>query len=349
MFKNALLASALGLSVYALASGASASHRPMGWYVAVEGGANWIDDGDVQFQAGPVLVTNWEAEFDSGWAVFAEVGYRWENNWRLELEGGWRQNDVDCISFGGPCIPGNWGDVSQFTQMVNIVHDIDISPRTALSIGIGFGGNFVDVDTPFPLRDDDDFAIAGQALVQLTHELDERVDFILTYRFMTSDDPEFKLFGAGFPTVEFENQNHSLTVGLRFDLQEDAVPMVEAPPGPPPPPPPPEVKQFIVFFGFNKTNLTREAMAVVDEAAEAAIRGGFVSILVTGHTDTVGSARYNQMLSERRAHVVKRALVGHGIRPDAITAEGRGETILMVQTPDRAMEARNRRATIDIN
>ena len=110
---------------------------------------------------GPV---NWEAEFESGWAAFVEVGYRWESNWRLELEGGWRQNDVDCISFGGPCIPGNWGDVSQFTQMVNIIHDIDISPRTALSIGVGFGGNFVDVDSPFPLRDDDDFAIAGQGI-----------------------------------------------------------------------------------------------------------------------------------------------------------------------------------------
>ena len=90
-------------------------------------------------------------------------------------------------------------------------------------------------------------------------------------------------------------------------------------------------------------------MAVVSEAVETAIRGGFVSILVTGHTDTVGSVRYNMILSERRAHVVKRALVNRGIRPDAITAEGRGETVLMVQTHDREMEARNRRATIDIN
>lgn len=348
MLKNALLASALGLSVYALATNAAAGHRPVGWYVGVEGGVNWIDDADVQFQAGPVLITNWEAEFESGWAVFAEVGYRWENNWRLELEAGWRENDIDCISFGGPCIPAAWGEISQFTAMVNVLHDIDLTARTTLSIGLGFGGNFVDVDTFFPLQDDDDFAIAGQGLVQLTHELSERLDFVLTYRYMVSDDPEFELFGP--PTVEFENENHTLTVGLRFDLQADAAAYVEpVTTTEPPPPPPGEPRQFIVFFGFNKSHLTREAQAVVEEAAEAAIRGGFVSILVTGHTDTVGSSRYNQVLSDRRARVVKRALVKQGIQPSAITAEGRGETVLMVQTGDREMEARNRRATIDIN
>ena len=340
----------MGVSIYALSAQAEAGRRPMGWYVAVEGGGNWIDDGDVQFQAGPVLITNWEAEFDSGWAVFAEVGYRWENNWRLELEGGWRENDVDCISFGGPCVPGAWGDVSQFTQMINIMHDIDISPRTSLAIGIGFGGNFVDVDTPFALRDDDDFVIAGQGLIQLTHELDERLDFILTYRYMTSDDPEFKLFGPGLPSVEFENENQSLTIGLRFDLQADAQPLVEGPVGPPPPPPPPmEPRQFIVFFGFNKTALTRDAMEVIRQAAETAMREGTAAILVTGHTDTVGSQRYNQQLSERRAHVVKRALANNGIRPGAIIATSRGETMLMVQTGDGAIEPRNRRVTIDLD
>jgi len=347
MLKNALLASALGLSVYALATNAAAGHRPVGWYVAVEGGVNWVDDGDIQFEPGPGP-TNWEVEFESGWAVFADLGYRWPNNWRLELEAGFRENDVDCISFGGPCIPGAWGEVSQFTAMVNVLHDIDLTARTTLSIGLGFGGDFVDVDTPFPLQDDDDFAIAGQGIAQLTHELSERLDFILTYRYMVSDDPEFDLIGPG--AVEYENENHTLTIGLRFDLQAEPAAYVEpVTTTAPPPPPPSEPRQFIVFFGFNKSHLTREAQAVVEEAAESAIRGNFVSIVVTGHTDTVGSAKYNQKLSERRAGVVKRALVNQGINPRAITAEGRGETILMVQTGDREMEARNRRATIDIN
>lgn len=346
MLKNALLASALGLSVYALATGAEAGHRPVGWYVGVEGGANWIDNADISFNTGPAV---FEAEFESGWAVFAEVGYRWENNWRIELEGGWRENEVDCISFGGPCIGGNWGDVSQFTQMVNVIHDIDISERTALSVGLGIGGNFVDVDVPFAfLRDDDDYVLAGQAIFQLTHELTERLDFVLTYRYMTSDDPEFRLFAP--VSVEYENENHTVSIGLRFDLQADAAPMREPVTSMPPPPPPmDEPKQFIVYFGFNKANLDRRAIEVVQEAAATAMRVGFVSILVTGHTDTIGSARYNQRLSLRRARAVSRALVDEGIPPQGITTVGKGETELLVQTGDREIEPRNRRATIDIN
>ncbi len=346
MLKNALLASAMGLSIYALATGAQAGHRPAGWYIAAEGGANWIDDADVSFATG---LTNWEAEFESGWAVFAEVGYRWQNNWRIELEAGWRENDIDCVSFGGPCVPGPWGDVSQFTQMVNVMHDIDLNERTALSVGIGVGGNFVDVDTPFPLADDDDYVFAGQAILQLTHELSERLDFVLTYRYMTSDDPEFRVFGLG--KVDYENENHTVSVGLRFDLQADAAPeMIEPVTTVPEPPPTPEApRQFIVYFGFNKSSLDRAAMEVVRDAAETAIRSGFVSILVTGHTDTVGSASYNQRLSNRRARAVTKALVAKGIPSKAISSVGVGETELLVQTGDREMEPRNRRATIDLN
>jgi OmpA-OmpF porin, OOP family len=346
MLKNALLASALGLSVYALATGAEAGHRPHGWYIGVEGGANWIDDADVDFHSGGGGVTTFEAEFESGWAVFAEVGHRWENNWRLELEAGWRENDVDCINFGGGCVPGAWGDVSQFTQMINIVHDIDLTPRTALSIGLGFGGNFVEAESVF--LDDDDYVLAGQALVQLTHELTNRLDFVISYRYMRSSDPEFDFAGPAF--IEFENENHTVSVGLKFDLQADAAPvMVQEETRVPPPPPPSEPKQFVVYFGFNKVNLDARAQAVVEEAAATAIRGGFVSILVTGHTDTVGSSKYNTRLSTKRANVVKKGLVRQGIDPNAIEAIGKGEMMLLVQTGDHEMEARNRRATIDIN
>src|SRR5262249_37413928 len=75
-------------------------------------------------------------------------------------------------------------------------------------------------------------------------------------------------------------------------------------PPPPPPPPPPMVKPvttFIVFFDFNKSNLTAEAEAVVADAVKVAKSNGFVKVLVTGHTDTVGSDSYNMGLSVRRA------------------------------------------------
>ena len=97
-------------------------------------------------------------------------------------------------------------------------------------------------------------------------------------------------------------------LGLRFDLQREAAP---PPPPPPPPAPPPPVKapkQFIVFFGFNKSNLTPEAARVVADAAAAAKEFGSASIMVVGHTDSSGSNSYNQALSMRRSQTVKDGL-----------------------------------------
>ena len=115
-----------------------------------------------------------------------------------------------------------------------------------------------------------------------------------------------------------------------------------------PPPPPPAIKQFIVFFGFNKYNLTAEAQAVVAEAASAAKSQGAASIAIVGHTDTVGGNAYNQKLSEKRAGAVKDELVRLGIPGDKISAMGKGETELLVQTGDSVKEPQNRRATIDL-
>jgi outer membrane protein OmpA-like peptidoglycan-associated protein len=342
MFKNALLASALSLSVYVLATNAEAGQRPEGWYIDVDAGVNWTDKADV-VRPGTDLV----AEFDSDLALFGSLGYRWANNWRVEFEGGWRRNDADCApSPVGPCTAANWGDVSQITGMINVVHDIELDEKTALSIGLGLGGDFVDIDAP-GFTEDDDFVLGAQAILQLSHELTQGIDLVLTYRFLTTDEPEFRY--AGTP-LAMDNENHTLTVGLRFDLEADQrmepTPVVTAPP---PPVTPPAPRQFVVYFGFNKTSLSKAAKETVSEAASAAMRDGFASILVTGHTDTVGSSRYNANLSKRRAETVKAALVKQGIPAKGITATGKGESELMVQTGDREMEPRNRRAEIDLN
>ena len=43
----------------------------------------------------PLPTTPISTEFDTGWAVLATVGYAFDSNWRLELEGGYRSNDID--------------------------------------------------------------------------------------------------------------------------------------------------------------------------------------------------------------------------------------------------------------
>jgi outer membrane protein OmpA-like peptidoglycan-associated protein len=62
----------------------------------------------------------------------------------------------------------------------------------------------------------------------------------------------------------------------------------------------------------------------------------------------MGSNSYNQELSLKRANVVRDALRALGIAGDTISASGKGETELLVQTGDGVKEPQNRRATINL-
>lgn len=127
-----------------------------------------------------------------------------------------------------------------------------------------------------------------------------------------------------------------------------------APIPPPPPPAPPEpiaagpvgARVFTVFFDWNRSTVGPEATAILQQAAALYRAGGVVSVRVTGHTDTSGSVRYNQKLSERRAKQVADALVGMGVPPQTIAFGGVGENDLAVPTPDSVREPRNRRVTV---
>jgi outer membrane protein OmpA-like peptidoglycan-associated protein len=108
------------------------------------------------------------------------------------------------------------------------------------------------------------------------------------------------------------------------------------------------VKTFIVFFDFNKSNLTAEAQAVVTEAVKVAKSNGFVKVLVTGHTDTVGSDSYNQGLSVRRAESVKDEMVRQGMDGSGISIVGKSFHDPLVPTGPGVREPQNRRAVIDL-
>ena len=118
-----------------------------------------------------------------------------------------------------------------------------------------------------------------------------------------------------------------------------------------PPPPPsqatvPAVRNFLVFFDFDRSTLTPRAQAIVKEAAEVAKAGRYARVTCTGHTDTAGSNSYNLALSLRRANTVKDALVREGVAAHTISVVGRGEEMLLVQTRDGVREPQNRRVEI---
>jgi outer membrane protein OmpA-like peptidoglycan-associated protein len=128
-------------------------------------------------------------------------------------------------------------------------------------------------------------------------------------------------------------------------------PPVVQPPAPPPlaqaAPPPPPVRMFVVFFDFDKYDLTEEAQDIVRQAVDEARRQP-VRVMITGHTDTVGSRAYNQRLSERRAESVKTAMVRAGIDADDISTVGRNFSDPLVPTGPGIREPQNRRAVIDL-
>ena len=111
----------------------------------------------------------------------------------------------------------------------------------------------------------------------------------------------------------------------------------------------PADREFIVYFDWDRSDLTAEAQSVVTQAANYAKSGRPTRILIVGHADTSGSAAYNIGLSNRRARTVADALVASGVNGGVISLDGKGETQLARPTADGVREPLNRRATIGIN
>jgi outer membrane protein OmpA-like peptidoglycan-associated protein len=371
--KLALLGAAAALSLLS-AQQSSAHHQ--GWYVGGEAGINWISDNDIAFEDNfastdafsNISLDSGTVNFDAGWAGLATVGYGFEKNWRIELEGGYRSNDfnaavnyfdsnVECraafqTELGCPGTATAKGSFDEWTAMVNVVYDVPLTDKLDLNIGVGAGADFSRVKAAGFKDDDTNFAY--QAIVGLSYKVTDRLDLTVNYRYLNVDSPSYTA-DLGFDAVATANfqdvQKHTVTIGLRYDLEPDEAPVVMAPPAPLPPAPAAaaEPEQFVIFFGFDKCNITAEADAVLGEAASAAKTQGAVKVSIVGHTDTMGSDAYNKKLSECRANAARTNLVAKGISAATISAEGHGETELLVKTQDSVKEPQNRRATIDLS
>lgn len=113
-------------------------------------------------------------------------------------------------------------------------------------------------------------------------------------------------------------------------------PMPEPAPAPEPVKCTPQMDTITVgaekLFGFDKANIKDEGKEALNEAA-AKIKANpeIKVVIVTGHTDRIGSDAYNQKLSERRANQVKDYLAAQGVDPSIIEAVGKGESEPVVQ------------------
>ena len=111
---------------------------------------------------------------------------------------------------------------------------------------------------------------------------------------------------------------------------------------------PPRAAHFVVYFVEGGDTLTPESLAEFDRIKAALQSRPAAEILVTGHTDRVGSIEANDALSLRRAESVRQALVAAGLPERAISVAGRGEREPAVATADEVAEGRNRRVEISV-
>ncbi|MEP4379468.1 MAG: OmpA family protein [Alphaproteobacteria bacterium] len=107
-------------------------------------------------------------------------------------------------------------------------------------------------------------------------------------------------------------------------------------------------KTFVVSFPTGGAKLDAAANAVLTDAVAYSANFNPVQVVVSGYTDTVGSAASNLTLSKRRAAVVAAALRIRGISRDNMKMDGYGEEFLAKRTADGVAEAKNRRVEVSV-
>ncbi len=347
-----------------------------GLYIGGGAGLNWLTDsdgGNLQsfLEDSSINTTNlgltptsgFNASFDMGLAAVISVGWGFGNGLRAELEGSFRYNEVDDVTFRG--VPGvGGGRAKTYGLMANVLYDFGTRSNWPvlpyLGVGIGYAMTEYDNVTwrgrstsgttlPRYTIDDNDGEFAYQAIVGLGVPIRSLPGLAITaeYRFFGTLSPELGATSVnqagGFrrTNVEVDNFNHSLLVGVRYNFGQ-ARPPAPAPAAVAPSP----ARTFLVFFDWNRADLTTRARQIISEAAQARTSQQVTRIEVTGHTDTSGSPQYNQGLSVRRANAVAAELVRLGVPRNEITARGVGESQLLVSTPDNTREPQNRRVEI---
>lgn len=195
-----------------------------------------------------------------------------------------------------------------------------------------------------------------QAIAGIRYEFSPVVSFDLDYRYLATTDATFKnsgrvpfpngnrgtnCCGGGQYTTGYSTQNVVASVTMKF-----GAPPPPPPPLPPAPPPPPPPKVYLVFFDWDKYNITPEGQQIIALAAQQYKAGGSVRLQVTGYTDLSGSAGYNQRLSERRANAVANALAALGVARNDMVVTGRGMNDPRVPTAPGVREPQNRRVEI---
>lgn len=103
-----------------------------------------------------------------------------------------------------------------------------------------------------------------------------------------------------------------------------------------------------LFFATNQTQILPESEQALNDLYELLKQNPKMTILITGHTDDVGTDAFNQRLSEGRANAVRQEMIRRGIAAARIKAEGRGKTQPVADNSTEEGRAKNRRVEFTI-
>ncbi|MBC7770545.1 MAG: OmpA family protein [Phycisphaerales bacterium] len=326
-----------------MAGTAGVANATEGWYGRADIG--WSFDGN---QDAEIAAEEWTLEHD--WTQHLGLGYAFSNGFRAEGELGHRFNQLEPI-------PGDLddGNTHAWSAMANLFYDFNRGGGLEPYLGVGVGaarinGQAVDAPATF---EGEDTVVAYQAMIGVAMSITEQLDLDVGFRHFVAEDIEWDE-GTVVGSSDYEHQ--AVTVGLRYQFAAPAAPVVVPPPVAPPvvsPPVAPPVatcptSEFVVYFEWDRSNLNQAALETIDAAVNRARQCNVSGTVVVGHTDTSGSPTYNQALSERRASVVRDALVARGMAAGSITSQARGEAELARETRDGVREPLNRRTAVTI-
>jgi outer membrane protein OmpA-like peptidoglycan-associated protein len=380
--RNTLLAATI-LTVPAVAiltvPGAARADTVNGVYVSAGAGVNFENStslDSIRVGNTSVGLGKLRERFDTGFRTSAAVGYGFGNGLRAEIEGTYFQNGlsrVGIFSNGGGISGSNFvpaatkvnGERQKYGGFFNVLYDVDlnqfglatpITPYVGLGVGylqaVNQNVNYSEGTQALIRSTGTDGNFAYQAIIGVAYPISAVPGLAATvdYRFSNTLDPlNYKAQYFQGNTIaatkirESEGYNHTVMVGLRYAFNAAPPPVAVAPA---PVPQQTAARTYLVFFDWDRSDLTDRARQIIAEAAQATTKVQVTRIMVSGHTDTTGTARYNQGLSVRRAQNVAAELVRLGVPQASITTQGFGFSRPLVATGPNVREPQNRRVEI---
>ena len=363
--KKLIIAAALASSAMAVPAFA----QETGPYLTIEGGG--VKQESVTVNQGGAY--DHSDRFKTGWEAGAALGYDL-GHFRLEAEGFYhrsalREQDFP-LRMATPALSigqgnGVYGNTHTYALMANALVGLGHwgGIKAYLGGGVGYAQtNLVESTPGFAQVYDHSGGFAWQGLGGLTMPVSHNIDLGVRYRYFRPSRSHFIYDDGGQRNVTL--QSHSVLATLTFNFGKEApAPVVEAPAppppppmaaAPPPPPPPPPMQMamvcnkgpYIVFFDWDKSDISAEASNILDNAVTAYGNCPSVPIMLAGYTDSSGTPHYNMGLAERRDQSVQGYLTSHGISAGAISSHAYGEANQRVPTADGVRELQNRRVEI---